>query len=210
VNASRTFGATVVAGLLASVVNTAAAHADVFTIAAQLDGGGEFGKGIGGDQKATAFHATAPHGTYGLKLNAEVLFIDMWLAHHQFTNGSRLATWSEVGVGMDTELPLGDSKKGLGGYLALGVGATFGVGTGQQVQLPLDNGELSDKGFALVATMGMGSHITKLIDLGVEVPVTAGYYFKSGAGAAANNLSTHYQAMNVQALLFLRLRIGSK
>ena len=132
------FVVAVAAGLLASVTNSSAAHADVFTIAAQLDGGGMFGKGIGGDQKATAFHATAPRGTYGLKLNAEVLFIDMWLAHHQFTDASRLATWSELGIGMDTELPLGDSKHGGGGYLALGVGATFGVGTGQQVQPRID------------------------------------------------------------------------
>ncbi|MBP9085243.1 MAG: hypothetical protein KBG15_03955 [Kofleriaceae bacterium] len=200
------------AGVLGLLVLASAveARADIFTVSAQIDGGGTFGKGIGGDQKTTAFYQTAPHGVYGLKLNAEVLFIDAWIAHHQFTNGSRLATWSEVGVGMDTELPLGGNKNGLGGYLLLGIGATFGVGTGQQVQLPLDNGELSDKGFALVAKLGGGSRVSKLIDLGVEIPISAGYYFKSGAGAVANNLSTHYQAANVQALLFLRFRFGAK
>ncbi len=203
---------TSLAGLvgLLLLATAAEAKADLFTVSAQIDGGGAFGKGIGGDQKSTAFYQTAPRGVYGLKLNAEVLFIDAWIAHHQFTNGSRLATWSEIGVGIDTELPLGDNKKGLGGYLLLGVGATFGVGTGQQVQLPLDNGELSDKGFALVGKLGGGSHVTKLVDIGVEIPITAGYYFKSGAGAAANNLSTHYQAAGVQALLFLRFRFGSK
>ena len=196
-------------GLLVLATATEA-KADLLTVSAQIDGGGAYGKGIGGDQKNTAFYQTAPRGVYGVKVNAEVLFIDAWIAHHQFTNGSRLATWSEIGVGMDTELPLGGNKKGLGGYLLLGVGATFGVGTGQQVQLPLDNGELSDKGFALVAKIGGGSHVTKLIDLGVEFPVTAGYYFKSGAGAAANNLSTHYQAVSAQALVFLRFRFGAK
>ena len=200
------------AGVLGLLVLAVAsqARADLFTVSAQIDGGGSYGKGVGGDQKSTAFYQTAPHGMYGVKVNAEVLFIDAWLAHHQFTNGSRLATWSEIGIGMDTELPLSGEKKGLGGYLLLGIGATFGVGTGQQVQLPLDNGELSDKGFALVGKFGGGSHVSKLIDIGVEVPITGGYYFKSGAGAAANNLSTHYQAANIQALLFLRFRFGAK
>jgi hypothetical protein len=186
------------------------AKADIFTGSIQVEGGASGGRGVGGDQKDTAFAATAPHAGYGLTLNAEVLFIDAWLSHHQFTNGSRLATWSEIGVGIDTELGLSDSKKGLGTYALFGVGATFGVGTGQQVMLPLDNGELSDKGFALVGKLGIGSHLTSVLDIGLQIPVSAGYYFKSGNGSAANNLSTHYQAVSGQAMLFLRFRLGAK
>jgi hypothetical protein len=41
----------------------------------------------------------------------------------------------------------------------------------------------------------------------VFVPVQYGYYFKSGGGAAVNDLSTHYQSAQVAALLTLRANV---
>ena len=43
-----------------------------------------------------------------------------------------------------------------------------------------------------------------LIDFGLTVPVSYGYFFKNGDGATANDLSTHYRGVQGEALLFLR------
>jgi hypothetical protein len=184
------------------------ANADILTLSAQVDAGGRFGKGVAGAQKTTAFAATSPHAAYGASVNLEFLFLDAWVSHHQFVDGSGLATWTELGVGIDTELALADEKTGP--FAFFGVGLSLGAGTGAQVQLPLDAGELTDRGIAGVGRVGFGTHLTSLLDVGVEVPMSYGYYLKSGAGAAANNLSTHYQAVNVQGLVFLRARFGLK
>ena len=46
-----------------------------------------------------------------------------------------------------------------------------------------------------------------MFDLGVAVPVGYGYFFKSGNGAAANDLDTHYRGIEAEALLALRANI---
>ena len=57
------------------------------------------------------------------------------------------------------------------GYLELGMGGGFGLGTGQQVQPPLDAGEITDKGFVSTAFVGGGFRLTSVLSLGVQVPV---------------------------------------
>jgi hypothetical protein len=194
---------------LAMVIAAQQAKADILTLSAQVDAGGRFGRGVSGAQKNNAFAATSPHAAYGASVNLEFLFLDAWVGHHQFVGGSGLATWTELGVGIDTELGLGDDKDKTGPYAFFGVGLSLGAGTGAQVQLPLDAGELTDRGIAGVGRVGFGTHLTSLFDVGIEVPMSYGYYLKSGAGAA-NNLSTHYQAVNVQGMVFLRARFGLK
>ena len=46
-----------------------------------------------------------------------------------------------------------------------------------------------------------------VFDIGVEVPVSYGYFLKSGNGASANDLSTHYRGIEAQALLTLRANL---
>jgi hypothetical protein len=198
--------AALVAGLVCGVA--APAHADLFRIFAEAHGGGMYGQGTAGDQKDAAFFAKSPHGAYGLQAGAELFIFDLWIEHHQFTNGSRVATWSKIGVGVHTQLDLGstkDIKAGKGGYIELSSGAFFGVGTGQQVMPPLDNAQISDKGFLIQGTLGVGTHLSKNFDLGLSVPVSWGYFFKQGA---ANDVSNHYQGVQGEALAVLRVQFG--
>ncbi|MBS1120046.1 MAG: hypothetical protein H6Q90_2274 [Deltaproteobacteria bacterium] len=172
-----------------------------------IDGGGMLGKGTGGDQKDAAFFATSSHGTYGATVGARILFLGAAIEHHQYV-GSGLSTWTQISGGLDMNVGLGSDKEkkaGKGGFFHLGATAGFGVGTGQQVDPPLSNDEVTDKGFLLTGTLGFGKHFNKMVDLGVSLPVTWGYYFKNGV--AANDVSNHYQGIHGEALLYLRLNL---
>ena len=196
----------VVLGLVCALA--APARADVVRLFGEVHGGGMYGVGTAGDQKDAAFFKQSPHGAYGARLGAEVLFADLWIEHHQFTDGSRLTTWTKFGLGVHFQLGLGsekDKKENKGGYVELSTGLFFGVGTGQQVKPPLDNAQLSDKGFEAEAAIGFGTHLSKNFDFGVTVPVSYGYFFKQGA---ANDVSNHYQGVQGEALLVLRAQVG--
>jgi hypothetical protein len=56
----------------------------------------------------------------------------------------------------------------------------------------------------LEGQIGGGMHLSKIFDLGVVVPISWGYFFKSGA---ANDASNQYQSIQIDALLVLRANI---
>lgn len=184
------------------------ASADVLKLFAEAHGGAMFGEGTGGDQKDNAFFAHARHPTYGALVGAEFLIFDAWIQHHQYTNGSELATWTQFGAGIHTQVGLGsetEKKAGKGTYLDFSAGAWFGVGTGRQVMPPLDNAQVTDKGLIVEGRLGYGWHLSSNWDFGVVVPVSWGYFFKNGA---ANDVSDHYQGVQAEVLASLRLSFG--
>jgi hypothetical protein len=188
------------------------ASADVLKLFAEAVGGGAYGKGTSGDQriKDSAFFQKAPHLAYGALIGAEFLFLDAWIQHHQLTDGSRISTWTQFGAGVHIQVDLGSEKQSRahqGGFFELAGGAWFGLGTGQQVDPPLDNAQITDKAFLLEGRAGLGTHLSPIFDLGVSVPVSWGYFFKNGNGAAVNDVSTHYQGIQGEALVFLRANI---
>lgn len=190
----------------------APASADVLKLFAEVHGGGGFGTATSGDPvvKDSAFFSKAPHLAYGALVGAEFLFLDGWIQHHQFTDGSRIATWTQFGVGVHGTIDTGDPKQQKaheGGYFEFGVGGWFGVGTGQQVMPPLDNAQITDKAFLVEGRVGAGKHLSSVFDFGLTVPVSWGYFFKNGNGAAANDVSTHYRGVQGEALLVLRANI---
>jgi hypothetical protein len=73
---------------------------------------------------------------------------------------------------------------------------------------PLDNSEVTDKGFMGQAHFGLGYRFSNALSLGVRVPVQAAYLFKSGDGAAANDRGNQYVSVNAALLLGLRLNIS--
>jgi hypothetical protein len=199
------------------------ARADLVSLHVQAHGGGATGVGLAGDRQDEAFHLGARGGTYGAQVGVEILFIDVWVDHNQYLTGDGLVgTWTQFMTGLDGELEVGGRKGGdraedgrmkggwSAGYVELGMGVGFGVGTGQQVEPPLDNSQVTDKGFLGQVHAGAGWRLTPSWSLGVQVPVQAGYLFKSGPGATANDLSTQYGEISAAALLALRFKIRLK
>jgi len=194
---------------------SAHAEADVFKLFGEVQGGAVGGKGTSGDPvnagpQDEAFFANVPHGAYGLRLGARLFIIDGVIQHHQFTNGSRLATWTQFAAGIGVQADLGDEKTKKakkGGFVDVGVNLAFGLGTGQQVDPPLSNDEITDKGFLVEGRLGFGKHLNKVLDVGVTVPVSWGYFFKTGFDDAANDLSTQYRSLQVAGLAYLRVNI---
>jgi hypothetical protein len=190
------------------VMSSHVASADILSVFGELQGGGMYGEGTSGAQQSNAFFAKSPHGAYGALIGAELLIFDLWVQHNQFTNFSRLTTWTQIGLGLHTRVDTGtqqQQQQHQGGYFEVGGGAWFGFGTGQQVMPPLDNAQVSDKGFLLEARVGGGWHLSSLFDFGVEIPVSWGYFFKNGA---ANDVSNQYQGVEGEVLAVLRMHIG--
>lgn len=197
----------------------------MFKLFGEVYGGGMFGKGTGGDLVNNdtnmfdeAFFENAGPVAYGLQVGAQFLFLEGHISHTQYKGFSddaekpSLATWTTIQAGMRFEIPIGaqteqDKKNGKGTFFEIGLNIGGGIGTGAQVSPPLSNDELTDKGFFAEGRIGVGKHLNTIFDIGVMVPVQYGYYFKSGDGAVANDLSTHYQSAQISALLTLRANI---
>jgi hypothetical protein len=207
------------AAVLASPVS---ASADILSGYAQVQAGAAGGVGLTGDQKDDAFHAGAAGLSYGALIGVEIVFVDVWIEHNQFLSSGELeGTWTQFMTGLDIEFDLGGKEGGVprvdgtleGGHSKLygefGFGVGYGVGTGQQVEPPLDNSQLTDKGFVVQATVGGGFRLTPMFTLGLSAPMQAGYMFKSGDGAA-NDESNQYTSMQAALLLNLRLKLQIK
>jgi len=189
----------------------APAHADVVVLIGNVHGGGMVGQGTGGDQKDEAFFANAPNGAYGLSLAGRFLFLAAEVSHRQYSfiggeDENSVRTWTQFSAGVDFEIGLGSTaqkKARKGNFVQVSAMAGLGLGTGQQVNPPLDNGQITDKGLMLGGKVALGTHLSKHFDLGLMVPAQYGYFFKNGV--AVNDVSNHYQGIHIEALVFLRL-----
>jgi hypothetical protein len=169
---------------------------------------------LSGDAKDDSFHEGAAGGVYGAMVGIEFLFIDGWIEHNQFRDGDGLAgTWTQFMAGVDLKVNVGEPQGGTvekgkrtgdtysSTYIEMGFGLGFGVGTGQQVMPPLDNAQVTDKGFLGQAHLGLGYRLNRVLSIGVRVPVQIGYMFKNGV---ANDSGNQYVSAQAAALLGLR------
>lgn len=188
----------------------AIASADVLKLYGELHGGGMYGQGISGASQDAAFFAQSKGGAYGGLVGGQFLILDAHIKHHQFPHDGTISTWTQFNLGLNFAINMGseqDKKLHKGSYFELGVWPGFGLATGAQVDPPLDNSEVSDKGFMLDMRIGAGKHLSKIFDIGVAVPTSWGYFLRNGMGAAANDVSTHYQSVQVEVLIVLRANL---
>ena len=196
-----------IAALAALILMAPLAHADVLSLNAALFGGGAGGVGLSGAQQDDSFHDGAAGGAYGALVGLEFLLVDGWVEHTQYRNGDGLAgTWTQFMIGIDATIDVGTKKgmaapdageqKGKGGYssafLELGMATGFGVGTGQQVDPPLDYKQVTDRGFLVQASAFIAYRMNSAMALGLRVPLQYGYMFKKGL---ANDTDNHYQSL---------------
>ena len=194
--------------VLACLAAPGAASADVFKLYAEGQGGGVYGKGLSGTYQGDAFFANAKGGAAGVLIGGRFLIIDGNIKHNQFINGGETETWTQFSAGIAMEMDSGtdeEKQQYKGGYFEFGAFLGFGLGTGAQVMPPLDNSEVTDKAFMLEGKLGFGKHLGKIFDIGISVPVSWGYFFKSGGGA--NMTDNQYQGVQIEGLLVLRANI---
>jgi hypothetical protein len=192
----------------AILLAAAPARAALFELHASLRAGGMTGKGLGGELKDEDFFARARGFTYGAMVGVEILWIDLTVEHMQFTDFSEVTgTWTQFAIGPHFSFPLEEAQPGKLSktYADLGVSVGFGLGTGQQVDPPLDNGEISDKGVSLELRIGVEHRFNRVVGIGITVPIAWSYMFKNDV---VNDVENHYQSFRVMALGTLSFRIG--
>lgn len=198
-------------GLIAGVLAfgaAASAQAKVLDLYAQAQGGGGYGQGIAGAQKDHDFFNGAAGGLYGARVGAEFMWVDGWVEHVQFTDGSGVnGTWTQFMAGMDWDFALGDPPapgKKPKTYGEIGFGLGFGMGTGQQVDPPLDNSEITDKGFVAQLSFGADYRLNSVMSIGLTVPITYAYLWKQGF---ANDEANQYQSVSANAMIHVRFHL---
>lgn len=202
-------------GLLLPVLGVALASsnadAKVLDLYVQAQGGGGYGQGIAGDPLAQEadFFKGAAGPAYGGRLGAEFLFVDGWVEHMQYNDGTGLRTWTQFMLGADWDFPLGDTEPGQKPktYGEIGFAAGYGVGTGEQVTPPLDASELTDRGFMGQVSFGADWRFSRIMSLGLSVPISYGYIFKDGCSNCNEN---QYQSISGAAFLHLRFHLELK
>jgi hypothetical protein len=185
----------------------APASADVLKVFGEVHGGGMGGKGTSGDSKDEAFFPNAPHGLYGIKVGARFLILEGQIQHHQYRGGGSLATWTQFSVGLGFGIELGDEKQKKahnGMFAEVNAMLGGGLGTGRQVDPPLSNDEITDKGAVLEGRFSIGKHLGKFFDFGIAFTGSYGYFLKNGV---ANDVSNHYRSFQIEGLGYLRLNI---
>lgn len=198
-----------------SWLGLAEAHAEILQFRAQAQAGGAGGQGIGGDRADDAFHAGAAGVSYGALVGVEFMLIDAWIEHNQYQNSGGLAgTWTQFMAGLDTQFDISEKSRGdkdsryAPTFVEMGMAIGFGVGTGQQVDPPLDNSEISDKGILAQIQLGLGYRLNKTMSVGVSVPIQGSYIIKNEG--AANDQGLHYQSVQGAALLNFRVDLTIK
>jgi hypothetical protein len=196
----------------------APAEAGVFELDARLHAGAMLGQGVFGDLDDQAFYDDVSGLGYGVRVGAELLFVDAWIQHDQYLDGGVAGTFTQLMLGFDARFDFGErvgrdasSPEGEGysrTYAEVGVCAGFGVATRAQVEPPLSDDEITDKGLIADLELGFGYRLTRILSVGVQIPVHAGYFSVSKDDAVANNLDNHYGAVNAAALLSLRINLS--
>jgi hypothetical protein len=196
------------------------ASADLLSGTVRVQGGGAGGVGISGVVKDEAFSDGVRGGTYGARVGVEVLFFNLWIGHDQYVNSDGLlGTWTTLPmIGFDTQFdvgqgeaianPTGKMKQGPADWFVhLAFGAGFGLGTGQQVEPPLDNAQISDKGVMFEGEIGINKKLGDSFSLGLAVPLQYRIMFKNDADAVANDASDRYTSVAAAALVNLRFKL---
>ncbi len=199
--------------LLCGLLWAGAAEAKVLEVYAQAQGGGGSGRGVAGTLKDDDFFHGAGGASYGAKLGAEVLWLDGWVEHDQYTDGALIGTWTQFMFGSDWDFPIGEEPEPgekPKSYGQIGFAVGFGMGTGRQVDPPLSNDEITDKGFVGQISFGAEYRMNKVMAFGVNVPVTYGYLWKNCPTCAANDENNQYQSVSAMAMLYLRFYLHVK
>ncbi len=199
----------------AALVESAPARADLLTPYAQFDLGGVAGAGIAGAQKRRAFQRKVDGIATGFTLGVEALLVDIFVQHHQYIGWHGFAgTLTKFMAGFDTQIGIGPRRDAIvdeqgylrGGrhdfFLDFGGNLGFGLATQKQIDLPIDNEQLSDKGLLAEFGFGAGYNLNRYVSVGARIPLEFGFMVKKGVISDSDNFYAAFRVglmLNIQA-----------
>jgi hypothetical protein len=208
VAAARVFMAAAVAAA-AVLAGAGAAEARLIDLRAGLRAGGIIG--WGSDAATPDFFDETRGGAMGFEIGAKLLVLDLSANFLQVINGDgRVGTLTQLLLGIEVDIPVGrgrsvyTKKKTI---LRPGLSGGFGFGTPGPVDPPLDNSQISDKGFVSQLKLGLEHFLTPYVGLGVEGDV--GYhYFLGGTVVSLSNSKSFSSGYHMMALGTVTLHLG--
>ena len=93
-------------------------------------------------------------------------------------------------------------------YGEVGLAVGYGLGTGRQVDPPLDNAQITDKGPLFQVAFGVDYRMSRVVSIGVTLPVTFAYLYKQGS--VVTDTTRWYQSLHGDAFVHLRFHIEAK
>jgi hypothetical protein len=205
------------AGALAVGIGSAGtAQAKLLDVYGSTKGGYVTGRGTNNLNSNAADYFDLEHGpALGFEVGAEILFLDFMI------NGTRIFdqvadSQGEKGgglffqflTGIDGDFAIGDSSDP-SLFLRLGLNGGFALGTHRKVKPPLDNAQVSDKGFVTNGVVALDYHLGKLFVLGVEL--APGYHFFFPGGDSNKDQSANgddqSQGLHMLGMAFLQFHL---
>jgi hypothetical protein len=189
----------------------AASHAKVLDLWA----GGHLGAvgGSGSGDTADADFFSSVHGAgAGFDFGAQLLFLNFEVRFTQVMGGAPgNGSLTQFLAGADGEIAL-DSLLRPVLFLRIGGWSGIALGTPAPVDLPLDNPQVSHKGFVVSGVAALDYHVNPFVTMGLEVSPGYHYFFPGGAApsgdVAINDTSNNTRGMHFFGLLFVKAHVG--
>jgi hypothetical protein len=193
--------------LLAAVLVLASRPAEARLL--DLHVGGRVGglTGWGSTDRTPDFFAHTRGAGIGFEAGLKLLIIDLSVTFTQVADGSgTVGTLTQFLLGPTFDIPAGSAKFENGDSRSIfrpGLQAGFGFGTAGPVSLPLDNKQLSDKGFVSYASLAYEYFLNPFIGVGAQAQF-GWHYFLGGQviNSANEDHSTGYQVAGYATLTF--------
>lgn len=173
--------------LVASLAAPSLAEARLVDLRAGLRTGALIGWGT--DSSTPDFFEKTRGGAMGFEVGAKLLVLDLSANFLQVINGDgRVGTLTQLLLGVEIDIPIGSGRSNQGRnrtILRPGISGGFGFGTPGPVDPPLDNSQISDKGFVSQLKIGVEHFLNPYVGLGVEGDL--GYHYFLGGQVITSN-----------------------
>lgn len=151
----------------------------------------------------------------GFEVGAEVLFLDFMINGTRIFDASADSEGDSGGgfffqflTGLDGDFRVGDAHDSPL-FLRAGVNTGVALGTHRRVKPPLDNAQVSDKGFVFNGVVALDYHLGKLFVLGVEFSPGYHYFFPGGDSTKDQSVNGNDQSqgMHMLGMAFLQFHL---
>ncbi len=193
--------------LLAAVLALASRTAEARLLDLHVGGrvGGLTGWSTGSPNTPDFFAHTRGAGI-GFEAGLKLLIIDLSVTFTQVADGSgTVGTLTQFLLGPTFDIPAGSSKFENGQPRSIfrpGLQGGFGFGTAGPVSLPLDNKQLSDKGFVSYASLAYEYFLNPFIGVGGQAQFGWHYFLGGQVVNNSEDHSTGYQLAGYATLTF--------